>query len=93
MKLCPKETLKRLYFLTYQKPIKKRYQKNHDIFSFKSASKHVKVASVFHRNCIQKIYRNKVDFSPIEVMSEKVCRSDVGFSTIEIITKKYVKMI
>ena len=78
MKLCPKETFKRLYFLTYQKPIKKRFQNNHDIFF----QKYIKA----RRSCIsfssklhpKNTYKQRRFFA-IEILSKKVRRSDAGF--------------
>ena len=91
MKLCPKETFKRLYFLTYQKPIKKRFQNNHDIFF----QKYIKA----RRSCIsfssklhpKNTYKQRRFFA-IEILSKKVRRSDAGFLPIDIKSKKYVRM-
>ena len=91
MKLCPKETFKRLYFLTYQKPIKKRFQNNHDIFF----QKYIKA----RRSCIsfssklhpKNTYKQRRFFA-IEILSKKVRRSDAGFLPIDITSKKYVRM-
>ena len=41
-----------------------------------------------HRNYIEKVRRNDVDFSTLETTSKKVRGNDVDFSTIEITSKK-----
>ena len=85
-KLHSKETFKQII---YQKLIKNRYHNKHDFFVFKNThpNKYVKVASVFHRNCIKKKHQNNVIFF-VDIRSKKVHRNDVNISLINIVPKK-----
>ena len=42
-----------------------------------------------HRNCIEEVHQNDVEFSAIEITSNKVHRNDVDFSHIE----NYIKQV
>ena len=46
----------------------------------------IKIASVFHRNCVKKLHRSKVDFSSIEIKSEKVDQTGIDIFTIKIVS-------
>ena len=86
MKLCPKETFKRLYFLTYQKPIKKRFQNNHDIF-FQKYLKARRSCISFSLKLHSKNTYKQSRFFAIEIALKKVRRSDVVFSPIDTTSK------
>ena len=90
-KLLRKETSKRYLSLVNRKLFKKRYQNDHDFFSFQ---KHVKISTMklcrfsIHQCSIKKVQQNYVDFSSMEITSKNVHRNDVDFSPIENMSKR-----
>ena len=68
---------------------KKRYEKDHDFLSFKNIKINTSKLIQFsiHRNCVEKIHWNDVDFWSIEIRSEKAHRNKVDFWPIEISLK------
>ena len=51
--------------------------------------KRVEIASVFHRNCVKKLHRSKVDFSSIKIKSEKVHQTGIDIFAIKIVSKRF----